>query len=151
MNVATIQRTYLAIASIAIALCSYPAFAQESRPYTPGNVLEVTSVLTKPGMFDEYMKFLASTYRQEMEELKKIGVVVDYDIYSTNPRRPGDPDLYLVVTYANMAAFDTLDEKSEAIEKKLFGSRKQAAEGMASRESIRTILGTEVIRELKLK
>ena len=151
MSVATIRKSCLAVTSILIALFAVPALAQDARAYAEGNVLEVTSVLTKPGMFDEYMKFLASTYRQEMEELKKIGVVVDYDIYQTMPRHPGDPDLYLVVTYANMAVFDTLEDKSEAIEKKLFGSRKQAAEGMASRESIRTILGSEIVRELKLK
>jgi len=151
MSVSAIRKSCLAATSILIALFALPALAQESRGYKEGNVLEVTSVLTKPGMFDEYMKFLAGTYRQEMEELKKIGVVVEYNIYQTMPRRPGDPDLYLVVTYANMAAFDTLQEKSDPIEKKLFGSMKQAAEGMVSRESIRTILGSEVIRELKLK
>ena len=61
-----------------------PALAQKSRPYTDGNVLEVHSVLTKPGMFEEYMKYLAGSYRQEMEELKKIVVVIESA--STAPR-----------------------------------------------------------------
>ncbi len=56
-----------------------------------------------------------------------------------------------MVTYKNMAALDKLDEQSEAISKKIFGSMKQASEAEASRESMRTILGTEIVRELKLK
>ena len=151
MSVRSVPQYLSALAAIVVALMAYPALADDSRPYTQGNVLMVTSVLTKPGMFDEYMKWLSGPFRQEQEELKKAGIVIAYDFYSTEPRRPGDPDLYLVVTYKNLAALDTLDEKSEAIDKKIFGSLKQAAEGQASRESMRTILGTEVIRELKLK
>jgi hypothetical protein len=151
MSIAHIRQAWGAVVSITVALLAFPAHAQDSRPYTQGNVLEVTSILTKPGMFDEYVKWLSGIYRQEQEELKKAGVVVDYAIYSTVPSHPGDPDLYLVVTYKNMAALDALDEKSEAIEKKLFGSLQKAAEGMATRESMRTILGSQLVRELKLK
>lgn len=151
MRSRSVRHLFQSAALVAIALCALPALAQESRPYTDGNVLEVTSVLTKPGMFDEYMKYLAGSYRQEMEELKKIGVVIEFGIYGTTPRRPGDPDLYLVVTYKNMATLDTLNEKTEPIERKIFGSMKQAAQGMIDRESMRTILGSELIRELKLK
>jgi hypothetical protein len=152
MSVATIRRQACsAAASIAIALLALPALAQDTRPYTQGNVLEVTSILSKPGKFDEYVKWLSGSYRQQQEELKKAGIVLDYAIYSTVPQHPGDPDLYLVVTYKNMAALDQLDAQSEIIEKKIFGSLKKAAEGMASRESMRTILGSQLVRELKLK
>ena len=64
------------------------------------------------------------------------------------PRTPTDPDLYLVVTYPNMAAFDVETEKMTAIDKKLWGSLKASDQGSADRESIRKILGTERIREL---
>jgi hypothetical protein len=151
MSVAALRKYCLALAMVAIASFAYPALAEDARAYTNGNVVQVTSVLTKPGKFDEYMSWLAGPFRQEQEELKKAGLIISYGIYSAAPRRPEDPDLYLVVTYKDMATLDTIDEKSEAIDRKIFGSLKQANEGAASRESMRTILGTELLRELKLK
>jgi hypothetical protein len=111
----------------------------------------VTSVRTKPGMFDEYIKFLAGPFRQEQEEFKKLGIVTDYAFYGTDPRSPHDPDLYIVVTYKNMAALDALMDKEEAVDKKIFGTLKQAEKSAIDRESIREILGVETIREIKLK
>jgi hypothetical protein len=134
-----------------IGLLAMPVMAADDKPYTEGNVVEVTSVLTKPGKFDEYMTYLAGPFRQQQEELKKAGVVVDYNVYMTMPRRAGDPDLYLTVTYKDMAALDNLEEKTEASSRKIYGTRQQAAQGAADRESIRTILGSELIRQLKLK
>jgi hypothetical protein len=72
-------------------------------------------------------------------------------MYATTPRRPGDPDLYLTVTYKDMAALDNLEGKTEASMKKIYGTRQQASQGAADRESLRTILGSDLIRELKLK
>jgi hypothetical protein len=133
------------------ALFSTLAFADDSRGYSMSSVTEVTSVRTKPGMFDEYVKFLAGPFRQEQEELKKLGIVTDYTFFGASPRAPHDPDLYIVVTYKNMAALDALDEKDEMVMKKVFGSVKQAEKGQIDRESIREILGSQLIRELKLK
>jgi len=65
--------------------------AAADRPYTEGTVLNVAAVRTEPGMFEEYMKYLAGSYKQLMEEQKKAGVIVDYTIYSANPRGPHDP------------------------------------------------------------
>ena len=137
----------LAIASLFSTL----ALADEGRAYSMSSVTEVTSVRTKPGMFNEYVKFLAGPFRQEQEELKKLGVVTDYTFFGATPRGPHDPDLYIVVTYKNMAALDTLEEKDDTVTKKIFGSMKQAEKGQVDRESIREILGSQFIRELKLK
>jgi hypothetical protein len=78
------------------------ALADDSKSYTEGQVTNVSSVRTKPGMFDAYMKWLDTTYKQLMEEEKKAGIVVDYAVYGAAPRSPHDPDLYLVVTFKNM-------------------------------------------------
>lgn len=141
-------RAWLMLA--AACVLSLPALADDL-PYTEGPVVEVTSVLTKPGKFYDYMAYLAGPYRQQQEELKKAGVIVSYSMYATVPRHPGDPDLYLTVTYKDMAALDNLDGKTEASMKKIYGTRQQASQGAADRESLRTILGSELIRELRLK
>jgi hypothetical protein len=83
-----------------------------------------------------------------MDEAKKQGVVTGYSFFAASPRSPDEPDLYLVETYPNMAAFDSVTEKMTAIDRKLYGSLKAADQGFADREELRKILGTEMIREL---
>ena len=58
------------------------------RAYTEGAVVQVGSIRTEPGMFDEYMKYLAGPYKQWMEEQKKAGVILDYAVYQATPRGP---------------------------------------------------------------
>lgn len=123
----------------------------EDLPYKEGTVSEVSSIKIKDGHFLDYWTFLSTSYKQEMDEAKKEGLIVSYTIFSATPKNPNEPDLYLVVEYPNMAALDGLDAKMSAIEVKLFGSLKQAGEKSAERESIRTVLGSELIRELKFK
>lgn len=121
------------------------------RPYTEGNVSTVSSIRTLPGMNQTYMKYLATTYKAMMEEQKKAGIIVDYAVYQVQPRGPDDANLYLVVTYKDMAAMDGLSDKVESIQARLIGTQEQRDAGMIDREKMRTMLGQEVIRELKLK
>ena len=97
------------------------------------------------------MKYLASTYKPMLEEAKKAGHILGYAVYSTQPRGPDDPDMYLVVTYKNMAAFDGLDDRMDAIQEKMVGTQEQRDDAMAKRERMRTILGSEMIQQLMLK
>jgi hypothetical protein len=111
----------------------------------------VTAIRTEPGMFDEYMKYLAGPYRQIMEEQKKAGIIVGYDFYSALPRGPHDADLYIVTIFKNMAALDGLDAKSDPITEKVMGSMEQQSTATVQRGKLRTILSDEIIRELVLK
>jgi hypothetical protein len=121
------------------------------RAYTEGAVVTVGSVRTEPGMFDEYMKYLAGPYKQFMEEQKKAGIILDYGVFQATPRSPHDPDLYLTVTYKNMAALDGLDARTDPISEKIFGSLEQSNAATATRGKLRTLVGGETIRELVLK
>ncbi len=127
------------------------AGAQERR-YTEGPVLAVTSVKVLDGQFENYMKFLDGTYKASMEASKKAGLILDYSVFNASPRKPEDADLYLVVTYPNMATFDGLDAKMEPIMASVTKMNlMQRDEASGKRTVMRTILGTELIRELKLK
>jgi hypothetical protein len=125
--------------------------AADGLPYTEGHVLDITSIKTKEGKFDEYWAFLGSQYRKMMDEAKKEGLIVSYSFYAATPRSPHDPDLYLVTEYANMAAFDGFSEKLDAISSKIFGSQKQSDQADSDRDAVRTVLGDEIIREIKFK
>ncbi|WP_155944641.1 hypothetical protein [Pseudoxanthomonas sp. Root630] len=137
----------------ALLLCalSFPLSAQD-RSYTEGPVMEVTAVKIKDGQFDNYMNHLQTQYKRVMDAQKDAGIILGYTIYAADPRRPEDPDLYLTVVYPNMAAFDGLRDRSEAVSSKVTGQNTaQANTAFADRGKMRQILGSQLIRELKLK
>jgi hypothetical protein len=135
---------------LAFAMSTGAAVAAD-RPYTEGSVVNVSAVRTEPGMFEEYMKYLAGPYKQSMEEQKKAGVILDYAIYAADPRGPHDPDLYLITVYTNLAALDDLNTRTDAITEKIFGTLDQQSQATVARGKLRTLLGSEYIRELTLK
>ena len=143
------------VATIAVAALSMgaiaPVFADDSKSYTEGPVSEVTSIRTKPGMFDAYMKWMDTTGKQLREDEKKAGLILDYAVYATRPRSPGDPDIYVVITFKNMAALDGLEDRVEPLLRKIWSTRDAANKANVDRESLREILGSQIIRQLNLK
>jgi len=143
------KRSSLLLAALAGASC-FSVSAQNPN-YTEGAVSEVTAIQVTSGHMDEYMTYVRTEWKPEQEALKKAGIIVDYSVYSTTPRTPNDPDLYLLVTYANMAALDNLEERADPVTEKVTGNRAKAQKGVSDRNAYRKILGTETIRELKIK
>lgn len=121
------------------------------RPYTEGPVLNVAAIRTEPGMFEEYMKYLAGPYKQLMEDQKKAGIILGYNVYVTTPRSPDEPDLYLVTVYKNMAALDGLDARTDPITEKIYGAMDKQSAATVERGKLRRLIGDEFIRELVLK
>jgi len=141
------------IALLAALTCalSTAAGADEARAYKEGPVSIISFIKIKPGQFDNYMKYLDAQYKPLMEEFTKSKVILGYKIYQGQAHSPQDADLILSVTYANMAALDNLNERTDAITEQLFGDRAKRNQKAADRESMREVLGTETVRELILK
>jgi hypothetical protein len=121
------------------------------QPYQDGPVTMVSSIRTLPGMHDTYLRFLATTYRTNMEAAKKEGIILEYRVYETSPRSPDEPNLYLTVTYKNMAAFDGLDERMEPIMQRSLGDQAARSAAAIDREKMRRQVGQEMIREVVFK
>ena len=121
------------------------------RPYAEGTVSVVTSIRTEPGQSENYMKYLATTYKQMMDEQKKAGIVVDWSVYTTRPRTADGPNLYLVTTYKDLAAMDGLQDRMEAIQEKMFGNQEARDAATIARGKMRTAGGSEVIRKVEFK
>ena len=137
-------------ALVAFVALSGPATAAD-RPYAEGTVSNVASLRTEPGMFDDYVAYLAGTYKPMMEAQKAAGIIVDYDVYTTTPRGPDDPDIYLVTVYKNMAALDDLRDKLEPIQQKMLGDMAQRNAATIARGKLRTLVGSQLLRRLDLK
>jgi len=143
------KRSSLLLAAL-VSLSCLSVSAQDAN-YTEGAVSQVTAIQVTQGHLDEYLTYVRTEWKPSQEALKKAGIITEYNVYSTTPRTPNDPDLYLVVTYANMAALDKLDERSDPVTEKITGNRVKANKGVSDRNAYRKILGTETIRELKIK
>jgi hypothetical protein len=140
-----------ALAGLLLSFSAAGIAAAADRPYSEGMVSEISSIRTEPGKFDDYMAWLAGPWKQLMEGQKAAGLIVGYAIYATTPRSPEDPDLYLVTVYKNLAALDDFTAKSDPIAEKIEGSLAEQNKAYAERGKIRTVLGSQLIREAVLK
>lgn len=138
-----------AVATVGLAV-SVQAIADD-HAFTEGPVVNVAAIRTENGKFDDYMKFLDTTWKAEQEAGKKMGDVLSYRVVTVEPRTENDPDIYLVVNYKNWAALDNSTAKSDAIAKQTEGSVDKANQGQADRGKIRRILGSWTGQELMLK
>ena len=139
------------VAAAVLVAAGGHAVAQEARPYTNGPVLDLSYIKVKPGMFDAYLHYLDTTWKQLMEAAKKDGAILDYSVYSANPRSPQEPDLVLVMRLKNMAAYDALEDRMEAVNRQVWPTREAANKADIGRGAMREELGSEVMRELVLK
>lgn len=120
-------------------------------PYNEGPVWTLTMVKTKPGMDDDYLKSIAQTFKGTMEEEKKQGIVMDYKVLLGEAADRNDFNILLMVEFKNMAAFDGLREKTEAIMSKVLGGEEAQRQLAVKRLDVREILGTKNMREVTLK
>ena len=143
---ATILSMCLAVSSL-----SLNARAQDVRQYTDGPVTEFDYIQVEYGHFEEYIDWLNSTWKPTMEAMKKAGLIIDYKVVKATPKTPDQPNIFLMITYKNMAAALDKDVELEEVAKKVIGSTEVQNKARADRNQYRTVLGTEYVRELILK
>jgi len=129
---------------------SVGAIAQDSPSYKDGPVVAVSYIKTKPGKFDDYMAWLDGQYKGLMNAQKQAGLILDFRVFSAQPRTPNDPDIILTVTYPNFAALDKSNE-ADAVSAKVVGTAAVQSKQYADRGTMREVLGGELIREMVLK
>ena len=136
-------------------LTGLPALAQEH--FTEGPVWAVNYIRTKPGKFDDYMKYLRSTYLVSAGEAKKQGLILDTKFLLNTPRDANDWDIAIATLYPSFGkALDFNqgdDDKRKAIAEKQFKTKDEAKqrETIAPRFAMRDALGTRFLREVTLK
>jgi L-rhamnose mutarotase len=129
---------------------SLDARAPDERQYADGPVTDVAYIRVEYGRFEEYVDWLNSTWKPTMEAMKKAGLIIDYKVFSANPKSADQPNIFRMITFENMAALDKGIEL-EAVAKKVIGSTPVQNEARVNRNEYRKLLGSELIRELILK
>ena len=143
--------TLASIASTAIVMfCTAPAFGDD-HVYSEGEVVNIARIRTENGHFDDYLKYLATTWKTEQEAYKKAGLITGYQVLTVEPRGTDDADIILIVRYKNWAAYDGWVTKYDEVAKQIEGSLSAVDAGMSQRDKIRRTLGSMTAQELKLK
>ncbi len=145
------QSNIVAMAGVIALACTSVAAIADDHVFTEGPVVNVSSIRTEYGKFDDYMKYLDTTWKAEQEAAKKAGYVISYKVITVEPRGEDDPDLYLVITYKNWAALDDATAKGDAIAKQVEGTLAASNDAAVSRGKIRRVLGSWTGQELALK
>ena len=140
---------------LAASSVSLTASAANDRGYTYGPVTEVDYIHVEYGHFDDYMAWVTATWAPTMEAAKKAGLIIDYKVFQASPKAPDQPNVYLEITYKNMAAYagDIGDSAAafEAVTEKVICSSACQDQARVQRNEFRRVLGTEVTRELVVK
>jgi hypothetical protein len=148
MKISARFATYVALT--ALACTSITAFADD-HAYTEGLVVNVARIRTVDGKFDDYMKWLSTTWKKQNEAAKKAGYLVSYEVIGVEPRTLDDPDLLLITRYKNWAALDGALAKNDEIAKLVEGSVAASNQAQFARASIRRVLGSSTMQVLDLK
>jgi hypothetical protein len=123
----------------------------DGRHYNDGPVVNVAAIRTVDGHFDDYMAWLASSWKKQEEAAKKAGLILSYRVLIVEARAPTDPDIYLITEYKNWAAFDGLGSKLDAVSAQVEGSIEKANQAEVDRGKIRTVLGSQTMQTADLK
>jgi hypothetical protein len=143
-------KTIILSMCLAASALSLDARAEDVRQYADGPVTEVDYIRVEYGSFETYIDWLNSTWKPTMEATKKAGLIIDYKVFRATPKSPDQPNIFLMITYKNMAALDKGVEL-EDVAKKVIGSTEFQNKARTGRNDYRKVLGTELIRELVLK
>ncbi|HWC55863.1 MAG TPA: hypothetical protein VG434_02720 [Sphingomicrobium sp.] len=148
-------KTIILSAALAASSISLDARAQDGPGYSLGPVTEVDYIHVEYGHFDEYMAWVTSTWKPTMEAAKKAGLIIGYKVFESQPKSPDDPNVYLEITFKNMAAYagDIGDQADayEAVTEKVICSSACQNQARVHRNEIRKVLGVEVTREIVFK
>ncbi|WP_439568454.1 hypothetical protein [Sphingopyxis sp.] len=145
------MKTLVAGAAMLIAAAQVtPAMAQESS-YKPGTVWEAGRIDVLPGQFENYMDWLATSWKKIQELGKAEGVVVEYHVLATNNPRAGEPDLILIVEYKDYLTTAQQEAMRKKVNALLAQDNRQASTASGERGKMREQLGSTEYQELILK
>jgi hypothetical protein len=123
----------------------------DGRDWNDGPVINVGSIRTVDGHFDDYMHWLATAYKKQQEAAKAAGLITAWRVIVIEARGPNEPDILLVTEYKNWAALDHLGGKFDQVLAQVEGSVEKANQSEADRAKIRTVLGSRTEQEALLK
>ena len=126
------------------------SMAQESS-YKPGTVWVASRIDVLPGQYENYMDYLATTWKKNQELAKAEGIVLDYHVLAVNNARQGEPDLVLIVEYKDYRTTAQQEAFRQKVNAMMAMDNRKQATASGERAKMREQLGSTEYQELILK
>ena len=115
-------------------------------------VTEMTVITVKPNLIDDYLMGIKKTWVDSCELQKELGHIVGCSVYTAETAGT-DPNVFLTITYENLAAMgpnkERYEEFVEAWRKKISESDQEAIAGGYG--DMREIVDLVVLRKVNFK
>ena len=115
--------------------------------------IQLTVVDVQSNYLDYYLVNLNKTWVRAMEVQKDLGQIVDYGVYTSDGA--SSPNVWLTITYADMASMAPSKEKEDAVNaemKKRYGDNDEEMEKISrGYEEIRKMVDNQRINQVKFK
>ena len=146
---------------LTILMCCCLGFVKHAEAqdnYTEGPVWVINYYRTKPGKFDDYMKFLRANFAKNAAKQKQAGIVVDTKVL-LNPtvNGPDDWDVAICYLYADFARLNfnqATEDQLQKIAAEITGEQNKDARNErldTTRFPLRDYLRTRILREVTLR
>jgi hypothetical protein len=139
---------------VVVMLLSSNVFAVVYKDYEPSEqFIQLTVVAVEPNYLDNYIVNLKKTWVRAMDIQKELGYVVDYGVYTSD--NANSPNVWLTITYENMAAMQPSEEKynkvNEVLAERYKETEDQLDEIAKGYEEIRKMVDNQIINRVKFK
>ena len=144
------KKQFMAVLFACSMAFSAPAVAQQSA-YTPGSYWVVQGIHIEDGQFENYMDYIAETYRRSQDFARQSGWITGYRIMQNVNRRGDEPHLYLITEMPRLATPQEDVEREAQLNAHLRQTTRQATEQSGRRVSMRRLGSNVLLQELTLR
>ena len=139
---------------VVVMLLSSNVFAELYKDYEPSEqFIQLTVVAVEPNYLDNYIVNLKKTWVRAMEIQKELGYVIDYGVFTSD--NANSPNVWLTITYENMAAMQPSEEQynkvNEVLAERYKETEDQLDEIAKGYEEIRKMVDNQIINRVKFK
>ena len=129
-------------------------FAEIWEDYEPSDQqIQLTVIDVQSNYLDNYLVNLKRTWVRSVEVQKELGQIVDYGVYVSDGAN--SPNVWLTITYENMAAMQQSKEKWDAVNAVLeerYGDDEEELDKISKGyEEIRTMIDNQRINKVNFK
>lgn len=140
----------IAVMAPAMLAIAAPASAQEF-PLVPGEYSEIGGIYVKDGGTFKYAQFIANEWAKNQEFAKSQGWITDYKIYVNYNPRDGEPNIYLMSTFASLPDAAESEKRSAAYDAWAKKGFAQQAEESGNRAEYRTVKSSMLLQEYTVR
>jgi hypothetical protein len=124
--------------------------AQES-PLVAGDYAKVGGIYVKDGASFKYAMHLAGSWKKNQEFAKSQGWITDYKIYINENPRDGEPNVYLMTTFASLPDAAEGERRQKVYDAWAKDTAVQREAESGNRAEYRAIKSSMLLREYKVR